>query len=1021
MNKLTKIILISLLFSHLLVGCKVFKQGDCGFDEQSCGAIGQPGHGSYEIMVEPGITLTDKLETLEKQEKERREKVKKILEEQERQASERAQKQQELTKAQEVQKHNLQLKNGKIFIHQKRAFNFKEIKKLLELITGNVGYFNDEKQLLDEECKEDISNTFIQINKELKGIQEEIDGIERCLHTSEKSPYLNNDEKEKDKKDLELAKRLIKDLERYQEELYKLLKNRRAEINNNDLNAICLEKTTLHEAASAGDVELVQRILAQRGSPIDSMDNQGNTALSLAVEKGHLDLVKLLMKAGASFKHPKNWSLLHWAAYHGQLAVVRYLVEEKNILPLTFDSEGNTALILALGNKHEAVVSYLRGKTHLPTFYAVLKEDLKKRLGGQMATSVQKICEYANVDPADFNIEKLIEGFVESMQTIAENGKVAYAIPSNQLNKEELQEGESALQPQVSGILQDLLNELKRYSPNLSESNQKKLDKLSIEKLQPRIAAFVKRVHTIKKELIQFSQEQERQTQEKIERMKAETEKLEQQVQQVEQAAVKVEVQKREYEEKHSRYELATKNIAVPSVKYFFIPNYRQSNVKGIIKYMKFIQEDIAQNTVNTPLIPEQQQDLQSLLQQIAKEEQELAISYRDLKNYVDHRDGDLVFLEQAKKKRMLMEFIREDMTQNRIHILTDEQQQDLQVLLVQIYEDGEELISSYKDIKNYVEHRGGYQEFLKRAKQKGILEEEAIKIEAACINRKLENTQLAKQLLEELQSIKKEAYEILKNNQEDVSNYIGAHQYDAHFENDYSKQELVHYIGSYGLKDPSTKYQLDVAFFKDRLIEAVEKELMGKVIVDRAVLERIFQKAYQLAEKAQPALELKVQFFEALKKYWVLELQNTLLKSSKTKMDMDFYSEIFNDVYRKTAQAWDEEAQKEQAFIATLRDMFQHSTVAILQKIGAQEPVDTSYILPILQAMPLKAHIEKYYPSHQVIPYRDRHDYVTGLVMHSLFTAVPVSLVQTIQHKKLNDVKKQANRLRTGVSAYLR
>jgi hypothetical protein len=77
MNQLTKIILISLLFSHLLVGCKVFKKGDCGFDEQSCGAIGQPGHGYYEIMVEPGITLTDKLEMLEEKEKERRKEVKK--------------------------------------------------------------------------------------------------------------------------------------------------------------------------------------------------------------------------------------------------------------------------------------------------------------------------------------------------------------------------------------------------------------------------------------------------------------------------------------------------------------------------------------------------------------------------------------------------------------------------------------------------------------------------------------------------------------------------------------------------------------------------------------------------------------------------------------------------------------------------------------------------------------------------------------------------------------------------------
>jgi len=76
---------------------------------------------------------------------------------------------------------------------------------------------------------------------------------------------------------------------------------------------------------------------------------------------------------------------------------------------------------------------------------------------------------------------------------------------------------------------------------------------------------------------------------------------------------------------------------------------------------------------------------------------------------------------------------------------------------------------------------------------------------------------------------------------------------------------------------------------------------------------------------------------------------------------------------------------------------------VAILQKLGAQEPIDISYILSILQTILLKAHIEKYYPFHQAIPYRDKYNYVTGLVLHSIFTAVPVSLAQPIQHRKVS------------------
>ncbi len=103
----------------------------------------------------------------------------------------------------------------------------------------------------------------------------------------------------------------------------------------------------------------------------------------------------------------------------------------------------------------------------------------------------------------------------------------------------------------------------------------------------------------------------------------------------------------------------------------------------------------------------------------------------------------------------------------------------------------------------------------MQRARQKGILEEEAIKVESACINRKLENTQLAKKLLQELRSIKEEAYEILKNNKEDLSNYIDANQYEANFENDYSNQELVAYFNSCG-------EALHPSFFRRALFEEI-------------------------------------------------------------------------------------------------------------------------------------------------------------------------------------------------------
>jgi ankyrin repeat protein len=54
----------------------------------------------------------------------------------------------------------------------------------------------------------------------------------------------------------------------------------------------------IHEAALAGDVELV-KLLIENGADVDDRDVQGYTPLLLAIQAGHTDIAKVLIANGA--------------------------------------------------------------------------------------------------------------------------------------------------------------------------------------------------------------------------------------------------------------------------------------------------------------------------------------------------------------------------------------------------------------------------------------------------------------------------------------------------------------------------------------------------------------------------------------------------------------------------------------------------------------------------------------------------------------------------------------------------
>ena len=57
-------------------------------------------------------------------------------------------------------------------------------------------------------------------------------------------------------------------------------------------------QTPLHKAADDGFKGLVQELL-EKGADVNATDNGGRTSLSLAEEKGHVEIVELLRKHGA--------------------------------------------------------------------------------------------------------------------------------------------------------------------------------------------------------------------------------------------------------------------------------------------------------------------------------------------------------------------------------------------------------------------------------------------------------------------------------------------------------------------------------------------------------------------------------------------------------------------------------------------------------------------------------------------------------------------------------------------------
>jgi ankyrin repeat protein len=116
-------------------------------------------------------------------------------------------------------------------------------------------------------------------------------------------------------------------------------------------------KNELLFCASSGNLEQIKKLVVEEGANIEETNHNGNTALSLASLKGHLEIVVYLVEHGANVAHTcsEGMTALHWACIvadpsseRGRLEVVKYLLSSEGGASITeTDNLGNTALLVA--------------------------------------------------------------------------------------------------------------------------------------------------------------------------------------------------------------------------------------------------------------------------------------------------------------------------------------------------------------------------------------------------------------------------------------------------------------------------------------------------------------------------------------------------------------------------------------------------------------------------------------------------------------------------------------------------
>nr|CAH7740108.1 unnamed protein product [Callosobruchus chinensis] len=118
---------------------------------------------------------------------------------------------------------------------------------------------------------------------------------------------------------------------------------------------------SLAEVISQTHANVVRRLFQLADVNIRAKQH-GQTALMLAVSHGHLDMVKMLLEAGAdiNIQDEDGSTALMCAAEHGHIEIVKHFLSHPECDSTLIDVDGSTALKIAMeaGHKHIGVLLY---------------------------------------------------------------------------------------------------------------------------------------------------------------------------------------------------------------------------------------------------------------------------------------------------------------------------------------------------------------------------------------------------------------------------------------------------------------------------------------------------------------------------------------------------------------------------------------------------------------------------------------------------------------------------------------
>jgi ankyrin repeat protein len=117
------------------------------------------------------------------------------------------------------------------------------------------------------------------------------------------------------------------------------------------------------KAAKSGDARKVKELLATDAALIDARDTDGSTPLHCATWKGQLEVVSVLLSAGADVNAHNNnghWGTtpLHAAAHANQTAIAKLLIEHGAEVNAK-DLSGKTPLFHTTFHKAKAAAKLL--------------------------------------------------------------------------------------------------------------------------------------------------------------------------------------------------------------------------------------------------------------------------------------------------------------------------------------------------------------------------------------------------------------------------------------------------------------------------------------------------------------------------------------------------------------------------------------------------------------------------------------------------------------------------------------